>query len=130
MTDAILANRYGTKSSRRRLAWIWGGSAGIVVVALVAWFVWANPLGVGPRATALDKGYVMSDDFVTVSFTLTVTAGHSSACAVQALNTGFATVGWKVVTFPAGDGTPTDETVTVRVISPATTGLVSSCWLT
>jgi hypothetical protein len=39
-------------------------------------------------------------------------------------------VGWKVVTFPVVNELTRSEEVTMRVTSPAVTGLVSSCWLT
>ena len=130
VTSPTIAERYGrAPSPRRRRVTL------IVVIALIAavaiaWFVWANPIGVGPKAVARDTGFSMTEDRVTVTFDLTVTAGSTAACAVQALDKSFAVVGWKVVTYPAASEQTRSEEVTLRVTSPAVTGLVSSCWLT
>jgi hypothetical protein len=99
-------------------------------VLTVAWFFWANPIDAGPQAVAKDTGFVLKGDQVTVMFDVSITPGSTGACAVQALDKSFAVVGWKVVTFsPVSDLTRSEE-VTLRVTSPAVTGLVSSCWLT
>ena len=84
----------------------------------------------GPQAVARDTGYVLDDDQVTVKFDVSITPGYTGACAVQALDKSFAVVGWKVVTFPVVTELTRSEEVTMRVTSPAVTGLVSSCWLT
>ena len=96
----------------------------------IAWFVWANPIGVGPQAVARDTGFRLTDDRITVTFDLSITPGATGACAVQALEKSFAVVGWKVVTYGAVSEETRSEEVTLRVTSPAVTGLVSSCWLT
>lgn len=128
-SEAIV-ERYGRRPSRRRAMWLWAIGGAIAVVAVGTWFIWANPIGWGPSAEARGTGFSITEDSVTVSFTRTVTPGHASACAVQALDKGFATVGWTVVTFPPSDQLTSRESVTVRVIASATTGLVESCWLT
>jgi len=99
-------------------------------VLAIAWFVWANPIGVGPQAVARDTGFTLTDDRITVTFDLSITPGATGACAVQALDKSFAVVGWKVVTYGAASEQTRSEEVTLRVTSPAVTGLVSSCWLT
>lgn len=125
-----VAQRYGRARSPRRVAWAWGIGAAAALVVVTAWFVWANPVGWGPSAWAKSTGFSMQEDTVTVAFDRTVTTGYSSACAIQALDKGFSTVGWRIVSFPASDGKTRRETVTLRVIAPATTGLVEACWLT
>ena len=96
----------------------------------VAWFIWANPIDAGPQAVAQDTGFVLDGDQVTVRFDVSITPGSTGACAVQALDKSFAVVGWKVVTFSPVSVLTRSEEVTMRVTSPAVTGLVSSCWLT
>jgi hypothetical protein len=59
-----------------------------------------------------------------------VTPGHEFACAIEAMNTGFAIVGWKVFTYPASDELTQTLQESVKTTEPATTGFVSSCWLT
>ena len=79
---------------------------------------------------ARDTGFRLTDDRITVTFDLSITPGATGACAVQALDKSFAVVGWKVVTYGAVSEETRSEEVTLRVTSPAVTGLVSSCWLT
>jgi hypothetical protein len=122
--------RYGRKLSprgRRRALIILITALGVLTIA---WFVWANPIGVGPQAVARDTGFRLTDDRITVTFDLSITPGATGACAVQALDKSFAVVGWKVVTYGAVSEETRSEEVTLRVTSPAVTGLVSSCWLT
>jgi hypothetical protein len=122
--------RYGRKTSprgRRRALVILITAIGVLTVA---WFVWANPIDVGPQAVARDTGFVLDDEQVTVMFDVSITPGYAGACAVQALDKSFAVVGWKVVTFASVSELTRSEEVTMRVTSPAVTGLVSSCWLT
>jgi hypothetical protein len=122
--------RYGRKLSprgRRRALIILVTAIGVLTIA---WFVWANPIGVGPQAVARDTGFRLTDDRITVTFDLSITPGATGACAVQALDKSFAVVGWKVVTYGAVSEETRSEEVTLRVTSPAVTGLVSSCWLT
>ena len=130
MSVPTIDQRYGRKLSprgRRRALIILVTAIGVLTIA---WFVWANPIGVGPQAVARDTGFRLTDDRITVTFDLSITPGATGACAVQALDKSFAVVGWKVVTYGAVSEETRSEEVTLRVTSPAVTGLVSSCWLT
>ena len=130
MSVPTIDQRYGRKLSprgRRRALIILITALGVLTIA---WFVWANPIGVGPQAVARDTGFRLTDDRITVTFDLSITPGATGACAVQALDKSFAVVGWKVVTYGAVSEETRSEEVTLRVTSPAVTGLVSSCWLT
>lgn len=130
--DQPLEDRYGTSRSATRAGrvtmWVF---AGVGLIALVVWLVWANPLKVGPSINAEDIGHtVISDRQVDVDFAVTVTVGHPFACAVKALNAGFGVVGWKVVAYPASDAHNQTLTVSVKTTEPPATGLVANCWLT
>lgn len=93
--------------------------------------IWANPLEIGPSATARDIGHTIVDgSTVTVDFEVTVTPGHSFACAVEALNTVFAIVGWRVIAFDASSELSQTVSTLVKTTEPATTGFVTNCWLT
>ena len=130
MSLPTIDQRYGRKLSprgRRRALVILITTIGVLTIA---WFVWANPIDVGPQAVSEDTGFVLEDDQVTVTFDVSITPGYTGACAVQALDKSFAVVGWKVVTFSPVSELTRSEEVTMRVTSPAVTGLVSSCWLT
>ena len=130
MSLPTIDQRYGRKLSprgrRRALAIL----ISALCVLTVAWFIWANPIDAGPQAVAQDTGFVLEGDQVTVMFDVSITPGSAGACAVQALDKSFAVVGWKVVTFSPVSELTRSEEVTMRVTSPAVTGLVSSCWLT
>jgi hypothetical protein len=130
MSGPTIDQRYGRKLSprgRRRALIILVTAIGVLTIV---WFLWANPIGVGPQAVARDTGFRLTDDRITVTFDLSITPGATGACAVQALDKSFAVVGWKVVTYGATSEETRSEEVTLRVTSPAVTGLVSSCWLT
>lgn len=127
-----LNDRYGRSRSTvrgNRLAmWMF---VAFVIVALIAWLLWANPLKIGPSAEARDIGHTVVDSgTVVVDFSVTVTPGHEFACAIEAMNTGFAIVGWKVFTYPASDELTQTLQESVKTTEPATTGFVTSCWLT
>ena len=130
MSLPTIDQRYGRKTSprgRRRALVILITAIGVLTIA---WFVWANPVDVGPQAVARDTGFILEESQVTVMFDVSITPGYTGACAVQALDKSFAVVGWKVVTFPVVSELTRSEEVTMRVTSAAVTGLVSSCWLT
>jgi len=127
MTD--LDARYGRRPARARAIAVWAAAAALVVAAL-AWFVWANPLGLGGRVDWRDTAYrILGADEVEMSWELTVDPGLGSSCAVYAMNELFGIVGWKVVEIPASDRVTRELTDTVRTTEPAVTGLVYRCWL-
>ncbi|MEY4533670.1 MAG: hypothetical protein RI926_1439 [Actinomycetota bacterium] len=133
-TEYTLADRYGRSSEprgpiRRNLGVIIVSA--VIIVGLVIWAITTDVLGFGPSAEARDLGYNnLTDTSVTVEFELTATPGHEVACAVQAQNTSFAIVGWKVFIYPASDQRIRDISETIKTSQPATTGLVYQCWLT
>jgi hypothetical protein len=125
-TENILADRYGRSATprgpiRRNLGVIITST--VIIVGLV--------LGFGPSTEARDLGFKnLTDTSVTVEFELTATPGHEVACAIQAQNTAFAIVGWKVFVYPASEQRIRDISETIKTSQPATTGLVYQCWLT
>ena len=130
--SSSLGDRYGTSKSATRggriALWILGG---VTLVALALWLLWANPLRIGPSAQEQDLGHTVIDSStVAVDFSVTVTPGHAFACAVKAVGAGFGVVGWKVFTYPASDTLTQTMSEVVKTTEPATTGFVSSCWLT
>jgi hypothetical protein len=87
--------------------------------------------------TSKDIGFSVTDATQTeVDFQVTREPGTAVRCAVKALDSKFAVVGWSVVEIPAGekDGTADNgRTVSQRVVlkteSLAVSGLVDSCWV-
>ena len=124
--------RYGrTPSASRRTRWIAVGSAVAFVVVVAAWIVWGGLSGVAAQVDVRDTGHVItSEREVAVSFELSVPAGSNAACAIQALNSSFTIVGWKIVNIPASEQRTRVYAETVRTSELAVTGLIYRCWLT
>jgi hypothetical protein len=127
-----LAERYGRTrarlAGRRLLAWIAGGA---VAVVLVVWVVWAGLDGTNATIATQDTAHeVLDARSVRVEFDVTVPTGTTAGCVVQALNDRFAVVGWKVIELRASENPTRSFTEVVRTSEMASTGLISSCWLT
>lgn len=124
--------RYGrTTGSRRRtrvLAW----SAGVaVVLVFIAWLAWGGALtGASASFEARDIGFdAVSDREVVVTWQFTVEPGTDAQCALQALNSTHAIIGWEVVDVPASDSRTRRFTESVLTTERAVTGLIYRCWL-
>lgn len=133
-TETTLDDRYGRGEKkggpiRRNLGVIIVSS--VVIIGLVVWAITTDVLGFGPQVDSRQLGFnSLTDSSVTVEFEVTATPGHEVACAVQALNTSFAIVGWKVFVYPASDQRIRDMSETIVTSEPANSGLVYECWLT
>ena len=124
--------RYGrTPSGRgrdRRLLWIVAGGFALV---LVAWVVWAGLDGSAPQIEARDTRHSIIDEHsVSVTFEVSMPAGSSASCAVEALNENFTIVGWKVVDLPPSELYTRSVTEIIRTTELSNTGLIYRCWLT
>jgi len=126
-----LDDRYGrTPGAARRTRWIALGAAVAFIAVFAAWLVWAGLGGTGAQFEAKDTGYEVIDDrTVTVHWSFTIQPGTPARCAVQALNSSFGIVGWKVVEVPASDRITRSITETVLTTELAVTGLIYRCWL-
>ena len=127
-----LDQRYGrTPSGRgrdRRLLWVVAGGFALV---LVAWVVWAGLDGSAPQIEARDTRHSIIDEHsVSVTFEVSMPAGSSASCAVEALNENFTIVGWKVVDLPPSDVYTRSVTEIIRTTELSNTGLIYRCWLT
>jgi hypothetical protein len=133
-TENTLADRYGRSSAprgpiRRNLGVII--TSAVIIIGVTIWGISTDALGFGPKTEARDLGFSnLTDSSVTVKFELTATPGHEVACAIQAQNTAFAIVGWKVFFYPASTQRIRDFEETIKTSQQATTGLVYQCWLT
>ena len=130
MTD--LDARYGrTRSSAARTRVIVIVSALAFAVVFGAWLLWAGILGAPAQFQAVDTAHELIDDStVDVTWQFTVEPGTEARCAVQALNSTFAIVGWRIVDVPASSARTRDLTERVLTTEPAVTGLIYRCWLT
>lgn len=131
MSTSIEA-RYGLSPQRRRRARLLAILAAVgVTLAIIAWVAWAGLLAPGASLESRNLGYALiGDDAVEVRFQITMDAGRTASCALQALNDTFAIVGWKVVTIPASELGTRQFSETLRTSEPAVTGLIYRCWLT
>jgi hypothetical protein len=124
--------RYGrTPASRRRTRLTVIASALAFVAVFTAWLVWGGLLGSPAQFEAKDTGHsIESDSLTSVRWNFTVEPGTAARCAVQALNSTFAIVGWKIVDLPAAEARTREFTETLITTEQAVTGLIYRCWLT
>ena len=129
---ADLDARYGrTPRAARRTRVVAIVSAAAFAVVFAAWLIWGGLLGSTAQFEAKDTGHeILGDSAVSVTWQFSVPAGTPAKCAVQALNSTFAIVGWKIVDVPASDRLIRSLTDTVLTTEPAVTGLIYRCWLT
>jgi len=102
-----------------------------VLAAVVVWVIWVGLLGPASSLEARTLGFsLQGDTAVEVSYEITVEPGRTVSCAVEALNTDFGIVGWKVVAIPAADRSTRRFSEVLRTTEPPVTGLIYRCWLT
>lgn len=131
-----LANRYG--SQKRAL----GGKTKrniivavlLVVIGLLFWVATSSSQS---SVSFKDLGYTTTDATQSeVNFQVTKNPGATAKCAVKAMDSKFAVVGWKVVEIgPNGpkDGTEGGKTTAHRTVlhteSEAVSAVVDNCWI-
>lgn len=135
--DALVARsldaRYGRSPTSSKLNRFIGILTAVAItIVFIAWAIWGGLVG-SPNAqfTAVDARHtIVGDSAVDVTWEFTAPPGTAARCAVQALNSTFAIVGWKEVDVPAS--TQISRVFTERVLTtePAVTGLIYRCWLT
>lgn len=131
-TPSPLDERYGrTPKAARRTMGIVVASGVAFVIVFVAWVVWGGLLEAPAQFEARDSAHeIVSEHEVRVQWEFNVTPGTPAKCAVQALNSTFGIVGWKVIDVPVSDKQTQVLTESVRTTELAVTGLIYQCWLT
>jgi hypothetical protein len=116
----------------------WAGIAALAVgMGFLAWVSTSNATA---SVTFKDIGYRTTDATqAEVDFQVTREPGTPVKCAVKALDSKFAVVGWKVVDIPAASqeaqgqtadgGRTIAQRVVLRTESQAVSGVVDSCWI-
>ena len=129
---STLDSRYGRTPERRRRTRLIGILAAIGVVVVVgAWVLWVGLLGPSASLGSRDLGYVLDgDSAIEVRYEVTMDAGQTASCALEALNSDFGIVGWKVVEIPPSEKGTRQFRETLRTSEQAVTGLIYRCWLT
>jgi hypothetical protein len=114
-----------------------------VIVALaigMGFLAWVSTSNATASVTFKDIGYRTTDATqAEVDFQVTREPGTAVKCAVKALDSKFAVVGWKVVDIPpveqqaqsqsADGGRTLAQRVVLRTESQAVSGVVDSCWI-
>ncbi|WP_245907498.1 DUF4307 domain-containing protein [Leucobacter massiliensis] len=124
-----LEDRYGAGRRRRfdrRFAWTAAGLLVLGGVGFLAFSGWQD----ANRVSWQDIGYTKTDELnLEVKFEVTGPANTPIACAVEALNTVKATVGWKVVELPVTEARTHTVTTPLVTTNPATATTVRTCWV-
>ncbi|MGV8882401.1 MAG: DUF4307 domain-containing protein [Rhodoglobus sp.] len=130
--EADLDARYGRTPRRAQRARVFQIVAALAFVAVfTAWVVWGGLFQPASQFEAKDVAHtIVSDSETQVTWEFSTTPGTSARCAVQALNSTFAIVGWKVVDVPPSDRYTRTLTESVLTTELAVSGLIYGCWLT
>lgn len=134
-SDAIAAppqtleDRYGTGRRRRfdrTFAW---ATVGVLVLA-GAGFLLFSGWQTTNQVSAQDIGYTQTGELtLDMKFEVTAPANTPAACAIEALNTSKATVGWTVIELPVTDQRTYVVTTPMHTTTPATAVTAKECWI-
>jgi hypothetical protein len=110
--------------------------AGVALAGGIGFLAWVSTSNSLSDVSFKDIGYSTIDATAAeVDFQVTREPGTAVKCAVKALDSKYAVVGWKVVDIPAttDQGTPdggrtVSQRVALRTESPAVSGVVDDCW--
>jgi hypothetical protein len=130
--SAVIESRYGRTPARKRrdrqILWALGG---IFVLVLGAWVLWTGLDGASTQIEARDIAHTIVDEHtVSVTFEVSLPAGRTASCAVQALNESYSVVGWKIIDLPPSALYNRSFTQILRTTDLSNTGLIYECWLT
>lgn len=106
----------------------------------MGFLAWVSTSNATASVTYKDMGYRTTDATqAEVDFQVTREPGTAVKCAIKALDSKFAVVGWKVVDIPpveqeaqgqSSDGGRTlAQRVVLRTESQAVSGVVDNCWI-
>ena len=134
--DTSLTNRYGSKKQALPRA-VKRGIAVAALAAGVGFMAWVSTSSAVSDVTFKDVGFSTIDATAAeVDFQVTRDPGTAVKCAVKALDSKFAVVGWKVVDIPPGEangtadgGRTVSQRVTLRTESLSVSGVVDDCWI-
>ena len=132
MTETRIAERYGRTRGRSRRTLVFAiAFGGAIVIVFAAWTIWAGFFVPGASVESTDVGNIrVSDQAIRVRWELSENPGQTAKCAVQALDSNFGIVGWKVVDIPASQTRSRSFSTVVRTAQPAVSGLIYLCWPT
>ncbi|WP_258805257.1 DUF4307 domain-containing protein [Pseudarthrobacter sp. NS4] len=134
--DTSLANRYGAKKRGLTPA-VKRTLAAVALAGGIGFMAWVSTSNSLTDVTFKDVGYTTPDaTLAEVDFQVTREPGTPVKCAVKALDSKYAVVGWKVVDIPPGaaqetadGGRTVSQRVALRTESLSVSGVVDSCWI-
>lgn len=129
MTTSALDDRYGRarNRARTRLGWTALGVCAVAAVGALGWMTVHNEMN---AVSSDDLAFHVADAHsVTVSFQFASRPGEDVTCALEALDSEFGVVGFRVIRYPATDSHQRQFVETIRTVGEATTGLVQGCWV-
>ncbi len=120
------ADRYGRpRGPSRRTQVLLLAGFGTAAVGYAAWAALSSASG---AVTWQDVGFTLADDHVEVVFDLSRPDPATPVrCTVEALDATHGQVGYHHVDVPASDHRTVRQTVVVRTVAPAVTGVVDAC---
>lgn len=130
-----LANRYGTPKRvlSKKSKIIITSVTGALALLWILWVVVGGITGISHKVLSYN---VIDSTMTTVDLAVTKAPQDTARCAVKALNSSYAVVGWNVLTIgPNGTdvGSENGRTTTIRgeirTDSLAVTGVVENCWI-
>lgn len=128
-TQDMLDERYGRRRSPAR-RWLIGGGIALAV-AVVALFGWFTVRGAMDDVDADTTSFEVADAHsVTLGFQISAPPGAAVACAIEAQDVDHGVVGWRIVELPASDLHARAFREVIPTTALATTGFVTSCWVT
>lgn len=132
MTEAV-ADRYGTGRSKRldkRVGWTVAITAIVVGGTVIGFSGWNQQ-----TTEYTNIGFTLNNDAnetgvysATTRFEVNTQPGVKVSCAVEALNTAKAVVGWKVIDLPVIESRSHNVSATLVTIGPATAIHAKACW--
>lgn len=127
-----VADRYGVHRSKRfdrRFAWIAGGAAALLGISVLAFGNWYQNT-TGFQDISFTTNEANADGVYTASAKFQVSSEPNVAvsCAVEALNSSKATVGWKIIELPISDSREHTVTANLVTVGPAVSAYAKSCW--
>lgn len=101
----------------------------MLLAAGVGFLLWSGWEETG-RIETQDIGFTKTGEFdVSVKFTVSAPPQTQVACAVEALSTSKAVVGWKVLELPVTEQRSHTITAQLRTTTDATAAHVKECWV-
>lgn len=125
-----LEDRYGTRKNRRKDRWV-GWIVAALAVAGGILFLATGGLPSGSTAIEVrDLAHEIVDDRnVSLTYELTAPAEARIGCAIEALNSSYAVVGWKVLELPVAEERTRVFTEELVTTNRATTVTAKQCWV-